>query len=139
MVCPTISMSHINKSGQCFTPPFSLSLSHTHTHILTDTHSLTLAPSLSLSLSHSQCGGYVDDEGEIVEDSALEEFPSSANDFWSIFLQFPVLSWMDVARKRQVMQRISEVAVAGGCAVEDYRDFCVANVETFDVAEYRES
>ena len=78
----------------------------------------------------------------VVSGTERAEFPTNTDMFWTIFLQFPALSWMDVARKRSAMRIIQEVANSGtGCGTDfsNYRDFCVANVETYEIAEYRES
>ena len=78
----------------------------------------------------------------VVAGTARAKFPTTSDDFWTIFLQYPALSWMDVARKAQIMRIIEEVAeTPSDCQtnINDYRDFCVSNVETYEVAEYRES
>ena len=84
----------------------------------------------------------------VVADTARAPLPAESDQFWTIFLQFPALSWMDVARKALIMQIIEEVAEAGEVGatlsdcksgINDYLQFCVSNVETYEVAEYRES
>jgi hypothetical protein len=91
---------------------------------------------------HFWCRGYMDSDMNVVAGTARAKFPTTSDDFWTIFLQYPVLSWMDVARKAQIMRIIEEVAeTPSDCQtnINDYRDFCVSNVETYEVAEYRES
>lgn len=93
---------------------------------------------------HFWCRGYIDSDMNVVADTARAPLPaeSESDQFWTIFLQFPALSWMDVARKAQIMQIIEEVVkTQTGCltGINDYLQFCVSNVETYEVAEYRES
>ena len=72
-------------------------------------------------------------------------FPEEDEDFWTIFLQYPVLSWMDYQRKSSVLRIINEVAASGSVdnvdcdTVSNYAEYCVATVETYAVTEYRES
>ena len=99
---------------------------HTYTH----THSYT------------QCRGYIDEDGKVVPTTATADFPTTSDDFWTVFLQFPALSWMDVARKSAVLSIIHDIVTSqDSCAtgIRDYRQFCVSNVELYDVAEYSES
>ena len=52
---------------------------------------------------------------------------------------------MDVQRKGSILRIIREIVADGNVAnincdgVNDYADFCVYNVETYAVTEYRES
>jgi hypothetical protein len=91
---------------------------------------------------HFWCQGYVDADGTVVTNSASAIFPDDVNEFWTIFLQFPALSWMDVERKGSVLRIISEIV--GTCddgtrTANNYMDYCVADVQTYAVTEYRES
>lgn len=86
-----------------------------------------------------QCRGYIGENGTVVDGTAAEPFPESEDEFWTVFLQFPALSFMDVARKEELFDVIGRLATAGGCSGVDFADFCVANVETYRVSEYRES
>lgn len=79
---------------------------------------------------------------EVVNGTESADFPTEPNQFWTIFLQYPALSWMDVARKRSIMEIIQElVSDQNDCStgISNFTDFCVSNVETYDVAEYSES
>ena len=81
---------------------------------------------------------------KFMPNTSLADFPTEANQFWTIFLQYPALSWMDVARKRSIMEIIQElVSDQDDCRTSIGNslrtDFCISNVETYDVAEYSES
>ena len=88
-----------------------------------------------------QCRGYFDENGTVIPNTAFAEFPDDPEQFWTIFLQFPALSFMDVTRKAQIFRIIHSLVSDGdGCTnVNPYMDFCIANVETYRVSYYRES
>ena len=87
-----------------------------------------------------QCGGYIDEDAMVVPGTEAVALPTDITDYWTIFLQFPALSFMDVARKQQLFTVIADLlSVQAACSAVDYQDFCVSNVETYKVAEYKES
>jgi hypothetical protein len=93
---------------------------------------------------HFWCRGYIDENNTVVEGTTRVEFPDPdvTGNFWTVFLQYPALSWMDVARKASVLRIIQAIVTSQReCAtnVMPYREFCVADVSTYDVAQYTES
>ena len=97
---------------------------------------------LCFAFVQPQCRGYVDENNEIVASTARAVFPTESGMFWTIFLQYPALSWMDVARKASIMRIIRDVTASQtACStnINVYSDLCVSNVETYQVAEYTES
>lgn len=91
----------------------------------------------------TQCRGYIGEDEKVIADTARFDFPERADAFWTIFLQFPALSFMDIARKAQIFRIIHGlVANADRCigqVTDNFMDFCIANVTTYKVSEYRES
>jgi hypothetical protein len=93
---------------------------------------------LMIRREHFWCRGYVDADGTVIDDTEFSIFPEQAEEFWTIFLQFPALSWMDVERKGSVLRIIDEIV--GDCGTRfNYTQYCVADVQTYEVTEYRES
>ena len=87
--------------------------------------------------------GYVDDEGAVVPGTEAAPDPETDDDIWTIFLQYPALAYMDIARKQRLFFILAEL-ISGGdsgptsCSV-DYTNFCVDNVELYGVTDYEES
>ena len=54
---------------------------------------------------------------------------------WGIWLQYPVLSYLDSVRKRHLLYVISEMAGGGDL----FNRICIAEVEQYGVSTYRES
>ena len=77
---------------------------------------------------------------EVLPGTEAVILPTDPTNFWTIFLQFPALSFMDVERKKQLFAVIADLLnEQDGCGAVDYQNFCVSNVETYKVAEYKES
>lgn len=96
----------------------------------------------SFSYSLIQCGGYVDEYNNVIDGTARFNLPTDSSEFWTIFLQYPALSWMDVARKASVITTIRNIAVTQSeCStgIPVVENLCVSNVETHDVSGYFES
>lgn len=88
------------------------------------------------------CRGTLDENMNVIDDTEIVEFPTRAEDFWTIVLQYPALSYMDIARKRALFSVIWQLILngGGGCSgVNNFQDFCVADAIPFYVTEYRES
>lgn len=73
-----------------------------------------------------------------------EIFPSFV---WAIFLQYPVLSYLDSQRKGSLLSAIADIVQigadqeGGNSALRTFSkdDFCIANVTHYSVANYEES
>lgn len=88
--------------------------------------------------------------------STIDDFPqvdgepsSNQNDpppeplLWAIFLQYPVLSYLDSQRKAALFDAIFRIAMIGDTSNElgnlELQNFCIANVTHYSVANYEES
>jgi len=72
------------------------------------------------------------------ENSSRTDFRTAASYRWGIWMQYPVLSYLDTMRKRHLFYAISEIVrTVRGSAIFD--DICVAEVEQYAVSTYRES
>ena len=60
---------------------------------------------------------------------------------WAIFLQYPILSYLDSRRKLNLFNIIAQLVQQGDMRVADFNesDFCVGRVFHHKVAEYEES
>ncbi len=58
---------------------------------------------------------------------------------WSIFLQFPVLSYLDSQRKENLFNVIASLVQRGGLAGFNETEFCVGKVFNYEVSTYQES
>lgn len=76
----------------------------------------------------------------MIPETATAEFPDDENMFWTVALQYPALSYMDVGRKEALFYGIHQLLENNGCdGVEDFGDFCVSDAFPINVAEYDES
>ena len=90
-----------------------------------------------LCVSPYQCLGYGEN---------INSFPSSPNVSWTIFLQFPLLSFLDTARRNILLGNIAELAVMGrnDMGFTDLDGFngsriCVGRYEAYRLSYYEES
>ena len=63
---------------------------------------------------------------------------------WGLWIQYPVLSYLDTMRKRHLFYVISEMVARGlptntALPGSVFNDICVAEVEQYGVSTYRES
>ena len=59
---------------------------------------------------------------------------------WGLWIQYPVLSYLDTMRKRHLFFVISEMATRAGAGIDNLFDrICIAEVEQYGVSTYRES
>lgn len=86
-------------------------------------------------------------------DQSIENFPqreASANadeeveeNLWAIFLQYPILSYLDSTRKENLFNIIARLvqigAPSGGLADFNESNICVANVYHYGVSTFEES
>ena len=91
-------------------------------------------PFMLLYASLFQCLGY----GETITD-----FPGNSNDSWTIFLQFPLLSFLDTARRDVLLNNISQLIINGSDnRLNDTFDgsmICVGRYEAYRLSYYEES
>lgn len=62
--------------------------------------------------------------------------------YWAVFLQYPVLSYLDSQRKTFLLYILASLAASGGrpeLANFNESDFCIADVYHYRVSEYDES
>ena len=75
--------------------------------------------------------------------SANDDELTLSSALWAIFLQYPVLSYLDSQRKRALIEAIFNIATLGAMDGEldglIVNDFCIANVTHYSVADYEES
>jgi hypothetical protein len=57
---------------------------------------------------------------------------------WGLWIQYPVLSYLDTMRKRHLFYVISRMATGSGVA-NVFDRICIAEVEQYGVSTYRES
>ena len=71
----------------------------------------------------------------------INSFPSSPSDSWTIFLQFPLLSFLDTARRNILLRNIAELAVMGNNNLNgfDGSRICVGRYEAYRLSYYEES
>ena len=68
------------------------------------------------------------------------EFPNATDEVWTIFLQFPMLSFLDAARKDNLFRTIASLMNAGGASpMLNESDFCVGTYESYRLTYYEES
>lgn len=63
---------------------------------------------------------------------------------WGLWIQYPVLSYLDTMRKRHLFYVISEMVASGAAPTNSFLqnlfdNICVAEVEQYGVSTYRES
>ena len=117
----------------CYTHMCTYMHMHTHTH----TCLIYTIPPL---VSAKQCRGYVDDEGAVVPGTVAVPDPETDDDIWTIFLQYPALAYMDIARKQRLFFILGAlISDDPMCMGVNYTDFCVDNVELYGVTDYEES
>ena len=76
----------------------------------------------------------------------ITSFPSNPSDSWTIFLQFPLLSFLDTARRNILLRNIAELADMGrrDMRSDDLNNFnesmiCVGRYEAYRLSYYEES
>ena len=69
---------------------------------------------------------------------AREDFQDVTALRWGLWIQYPVLSYLDTMRKRHLFYVISQM-VAAGNQPAIFNDICVAEVQHYAVSTYSES
>ena len=57
---------------------------------------------------------------------------------WAVFLQYPVLNYLDTMGKARLISVTQQLAQIGGVSV-DLDNFCIADVVQYGVSTYEES